>query len=129
MVVLKYNGILKSFRHWVILRASPPLCGIISYTPSTCEPSQTRRRAIISPISPEPKITTLSPTFFPSMLMSFCAQPAEKIPAGREPQRLIAPAGFSLHPRASTTERANTSTSPSPLNADTKKPSFSRSIE
>ena len=40
-----------------MLRERPLGAGFASYTPSTPAPSRVSRRAIISPMSPEPRIT------------------------------------------------------------------------
>ena len=93
---------LKSFKHCKILRFSPLEVEFISSTICTFAPSKVRRLAIISPISPLPKITTSLPTILPSMLTIFCAVPAVKIPIGRVPLREMLPAVFSLHPTLKT---------------------------
>ena len=72
----RYRGIPKSSRHCFMLRGSPLLYGISSATPSTSAPSRLMRRAIMSPISPEPSMNTFFPTIYPSILRYLCACPA-----------------------------------------------------
>ena len=71
------------------------------------------RRAMMSPMSPEPKITTRFPGMRPSRFTSFCAVPAVKMPAQRQPGVPSAPRGRSLHPIARMTASASTATIPS----------------
>ena len=64
------------------------------------------RRAMMRPMSPEPRITTRLPGMIPSMFTSRCAVPAVNTPAGRVPGMSSAPRGRSLHPIASTMDFA-----------------------
>jgi len=75
-VWLNINGILKSSRHCTTLRVSPLEYGISSTHASTCAPSNVIRRAMMSPMSPEPRITTRRPGIQPSMFTNRCAVPA-----------------------------------------------------
>ena len=61
IVCSRYSGIPKSSRHCAMLRRSPLECSMISQTHSTFAPSSVMRRAMISPISPEPRMTTRFP--------------------------------------------------------------------
>ena len=64
---------------------------MISATQTTFAPSRVRRLAIIKPISPLPKITTLLPVMNPVILQIFCAVPAVVMPATLSPGSIIAP--------------------------------------
>ena len=99
-VWLSFSGIPKSSRHCTIFRFNPPEYGISSATTCTSAPSRVILLAMIRPISPDPRITTLRPGRYPSMLTRRCAVPAEKMPAGRYPGILSAPRERSLHPIA-----------------------------
>ena len=70
------NGMPKSSRHCTMLRRNPEENGMISYTPSTLIPESDMRRAMISPMSPEPSTTAVDPGTSPCKFMKFCAQPA-----------------------------------------------------
>ena len=85
---------------------------MISQTISTFAPSQTMRRAMMSPMSPDPRITTRRPGIMPSMLTRRCAQPAVYTPAGRVPGMFSAPRVRSRQPMARTTALACTRTMP-----------------
>ena len=76
-VWLSFNGIPKSSRHCTIFRFRPPEYGISSATALTSAPSKVIRLAMISPISPDPRITTFFPGIKPSMFTRRCAVPAE----------------------------------------------------
>ena len=54
--------------------------------------------AMISPISPDPKISTFLPTIYPSIFTYLCAAPAVNTPAGRSPGIAMAPLVLSRHP-------------------------------
>ena len=60
-----------------MLRFNPPEYGINSATTLTFAPSNVIRLAMISPISPDPKITTSRPGMKPSIFTNLCAVPAE----------------------------------------------------
>ena len=96
-----------------MLRDRPPGKGRISTTPFTWAPSQTSRRAMISPMSPEPRMTTSRPGRYPSMFTKRCARPAVMIPAGRVPGMSRLPRLRSRQPMASTTARQSTCATPS----------------
>ena len=59
-----------------MLRRSPEENGMISYTPRTSMPESVMRRAMMSPMSPEPSTTAVDPGTSPCRFMKFCAQPA-----------------------------------------------------
>ena len=105
-VELRCSGMPKSSRHCTTLRRRPDGCGINSCTPTTSAPCDAKRRAMISPMSPDPRITARRPGRHPWRFMKFCALPAENTPDGREPARLSAPSPRSREPVASTTARA-----------------------
>ena len=104
-VVDRYSGIPKSSRQFFTLRRRPLAYGMSSYTPSTEIPSSVQRRAMISPISPEPKMTAREPGLRFSILMYRCARPAVNTPAGRLPGILISLRVRSRQPMARTTAR------------------------
>ena len=89
------------------MRVRPPEYGMISTQARTFAPSSVIRRAIIRPISPEPRISTRLPTIKPSQFKSRCAVPAVKIPAGLVPGVPIAPRVLSRHPIARTIDFAS----------------------
>ena len=70
------SGMPKSSRHWTMLRRRPDGCGMISWTPTTSMPSSVIRRAMMSPMSPEPSTTARRPGMQPCRLMSAWADPA-----------------------------------------------------
>ena len=80
---------------------------MISLTHKTFAPSKVMRRAMMSPISPDPKMTTRLPGNQPFKLTYFCAVPALNNPAGRVPAILSAPLLLSLHPMARMTAFAS----------------------
>ena len=106
------SGMPKSSRHCTILRRRPLGVGLISNTPATRAPANVRRRAMMRPMSPEPRITTLLPGAQPCKFMKFCAEPAENTPAGRVPGVPSAPAPRSREPVASTAAPAEMVCSP-----------------
>ena len=59
-----------------MLRLSPLEYGISSTHASTFAPWNVMRRAMMRPMSPEPRITTRLPGITPSMFTSRCAVPA-----------------------------------------------------
>lgn len=61
IVWLNFNGMLKFSTHWTMFLVRPAEKGITSQTSFTSAPSRVRRRAIIRPMSPEPRITTFLP--------------------------------------------------------------------
>ena len=69
-------------------------------------PSKVILRAIIIPISPEPRTTTSRPGIYPSILIYLWAVPAVNIPAGLFPGIAIASRVLSRHPIARTTALA-----------------------
>ena len=90
----------KSSRHCTMFLLSPPEKGMSSATHATCAPSSVMRRAMMRPMSPDPRITTSLPGRRPSMLTSLWAVPAVKTPAGLNPGMLSAPRGRSRQPMA-----------------------------
>ena len=66
-------------------------------------PSRVIRRAMMSPMSPLPRITARRPTIFPSMLMNRWAAPAVRMPEHRVPGTEMAPRVRSRQPMARTT--------------------------
>ena len=114
-VVDRCSGMSKSFRQFFTLRRRPLAYGMSSYTPSTEIPSSVQRRAMISPMSPEPKITAREPGLRFSILMYRCARPAVNTPAGRLPGILISPRVRSRQPMARTTARPVSCSMPSRL--------------
>ena len=75
-VWLNLSGMPLSTRHCTMLRLSPEEYGMSSATSFTSAPSHVMRRAMMRPMSPLPRITTLRPGRKPSMFTSRCAQPA-----------------------------------------------------
>ena len=65
------------------------------------------RRAMISPMSPLPRITTRFPGIQPSMFTYRWAAPAVNTPAGRVPGMAMAPRVRSRQPMASTMDLAS----------------------
>jgi hypothetical protein len=55
-VVARCRGMSKSSRHWTMLRPSPFAWGRSSNTPTTSTSSSVSRRAMISPMSPDPRM-------------------------------------------------------------------------
>ena len=104
-VVDRCSGMPKSSRQFFTLRRRPLAYGMSSYTPSTETPSSVQRRAMISPMSPEPKMTAREPGLRFSILMYRCARPAVNTPAGRLPGILISLRVRSRQPMARTTAR------------------------
>ena len=76
---------------------------MISMHASTFAPWNVRRRAMMRPMSPDPRITTRLPGMMPSMFTRRCTVPAVYTPAGRVPGVISAPRGRSRQPIASTT--------------------------
>ena len=68
-----------------MLRVRPEGVGFASYTPSTCAPSSVRRRAMMRPMSPLPRMTHFFVGRTPSRFVKCCAVPAVNTPAGRVP--------------------------------------------
>ena len=81
-----------------MLRFNPLEYGQSSTHPTTFAPSKLIRLAMISPISPDPKISTFLPTIYPSIFTYLCAAPAVNTPAGRSPGIAMAPLVLSRHP-------------------------------
>ena len=102
----------KSSRHWRTLRASPPGAGRCSATHRTLAPSRVIRRAMMRPMSPEPRTTTRRPTRRFLVFIRFWAVPAVYTPAGRVPGMAMAPRVRSRQPVASTTAPARQVRSP-----------------
>ena len=107
------SGMSKSFKHCTIFLLSPDEYGISSTTALTFAPSKVILLAIMRPISPLPSMTTSLPGIYPSIFISFCAVPAENIPAHLLPATLMPPLGRSLHPHATITALALYFKSPS----------------
>jgi len=84
-----------------MFRVSPPESSMISHTASTLAPSNVILRAIIRPMSPEPRITIRFPGINPFIFTNFWAVPAVITPAGLSPGVIRAPLGLSRHPMAS----------------------------
>ena len=84
-----------------------------SQTASTFAPSRVIRRAMMRPMSPEPRMTARFPGSSPLRLTNFWAAPAVYTPAGRVPGMPIAPRGRSRQPIARMTARARSFKYPS----------------
>ena len=106
-VVDRWSGMSKSWRHSTMLRLRPLAWAMSSNTPTTSTPSSVRRRAMIRPMSPEPRMATRRPGSTPSTLTNFWASPAVITPDGRSPGIRIAPRVRSRAPLASTTAPAS----------------------
>ena len=107
------SGMEKSSRHWTILRLRPEEYGISSTTARTFAPSRVILLAIMRPMSPEPRMTTLLPGIFPWILVKYCAVPALNIPAPLSPGMFSAPLGLSLQPMARTMDLVSITLTPS----------------
>ena len=75
-VMPSHSGMPKSYRHCCTFRSSAPGAWRSSATPRTCAPSSVSRRAMISPMSPDPSTTTRRPIIRSRTLMRSCAAPA-----------------------------------------------------
>ena len=98
-----------------MLRVKPEGVGLASYTPSTSAPSSVRRRAMMSPMSPLPRMTQRRVGSSPSRFVKFCAVPAVNTPAGRVPWMKTCFAVRSRQPVASTSVRVSSRATPSRL--------------
>ena len=109
-----------------MFRSSPPGAGFCSATHSTWAPSRVSRRAMIRPMSPDPRTTTRRPTMRFLVFIRFWAVPAVYTPAGRVPGMAMAPRVRSRQPVASTTAPAWQRSSPRRVTAVTCRPAVRR---